>query len=679
MNKLRQSSSPYLLQHSDNPVDWHPWDQGAWNIAKHEDKPVLVSIGYSTCHWCHVMEKESFQDPDIAAYMNKYFINIKVDREERPDLDQIYMEACQLITGETGWPLNIFLTPDKKPFYGGTYFPPNPSGKKMSWSQVLQFVHFNFKNNKSAVQAQARKVLDNLNKVELELDKKITNDVISKTAQALSEKIVNKLSTQWDNLNGGFGAAPKFPNISTLEFLLAHHYYTGDELCKNQVTLSIRSMLQGGIYDQIGGGIFRYAIDSKWRIPHFEKMLYDNAQWIGLLSQYYQVTKQEQYAHIIRECIDFVAEELMSDDGLFYSALDADSEGEEGKYYTWNKKEIRKMLGQESSWFCEYYGVSDEGNWENTNIIYQVYKINQFAEKRNWTTSDLIKKIKKAKSTLRRIRSGRFELQRDDKVILGWNAMMISGLIQAGNALSNPDYHELAAHSLSKIWELFVESADNYIRRVYYPEGTQLYATLSDLANLIRAILDYFMVNSEVMWLNRAQEMCTRVIQEYAGPSSPFFYQTHHLQTDSILRKRDVRDDDFPCGNVIMAQNLYDLGILLNIPEYVTQAQKMLEVMETKATKEPLTYSRWAREIIINAYGKPEIAIVGNQAFEHAHNLRQRYIPGLVMMNSIRSQDQYPLLKNRWKPDETWIYVCKNYTCQKPIQNLKDLQLIDHK
>ena len=448
-NHLINESSTYLLQHAHNPVEWYPWGEEALEKSRKEDKPILLSIGYAACHWCHVMERESFEDEATAALMNQYFINIKVDREERPDIDHIYMDAVQAMTGSGGWPLNVFITPELKPFYGGTYFPPVNAHNRMSWKEVLQRVDAVYRDKKAEIQEQAERLTDHLiSSNAFGLDKRANDDddlFSEETLQTIADNILKSADKVW----GGFGKAPKFPQTFSIQYLLRHYHYSKDEQSLEQATFAMDKMIYGGIYDQIGGGFSRYSTDDRWQIPHFEKMLYDNALLLNVLAEGYQITGKELYANTIRQTIGFLKREMLNEEGGFYSALDADSEGIEGKYYVWSKDEIVDILGSEDAEiFCRFFQVTDEGNWEESNILWSKNSVKSFAEENSLDLAWMKESIHNGIEKLLVEREKRIRPQLDDKILLNWNALMITGLCKSFEALQDESYKELAVNCM---------------------------------------------------------------------------------------------------------------------------------------------------------------------------------------------------------------------------------------
>ena len=451
-NRLVHETSPYLLQHAHNPVDWFPWGDEALEKAKAEDKPILVSIGYSACHWCHVMERESFENEVTADFMNKNFINIKIDREERPDLDHIYMDSVQALTGSGGWPLNVFLTPEGKPFYGGTYYPPQRAFNRASWMETLQSLINIYTERRDEIDKQAENMVNHLvqaNKLGIEPGSFGEANNLEFSVSDIAANILKTADKVW----GGFGNAPKFPQTLSIQFLLRYHHFTKDEPSLKQALLSLDKMIEGGIYDQLGGGFARYSTDAEWLAPHFEKMLYDNALLVSVMSEAYQHTRNKRYLQVINETIVFIKEELMHEKGGFFAALDADSEGVEGKYYVWSHAEIQNLLGNDAAIFCEYYNITPSGNWEHTNILRVLVPLDQFAEKKGISVELLGQILSKGRQVLKNEREKRVKPGLDDKIILGWNALMNTACSKAYQATGNETYLNLAIRNMEFIWE----------------------------------------------------------------------------------------------------------------------------------------------------------------------------------------------------------------------------------
>ena len=676
MNQLQFESSPYLKQHAHNPVDWFPWNQEALAKAKRENKPILISIGYSTCHWCHVMERESFEDRDVADMMNVHFVNIKIDREERPDLDELYTEACKIITRTAAYPMHIFLTPNGKPFYAGTYFPPERSAKMMSWFQALQYASYNFRENKTAVEAYADKILARMRGADISLDNALAKENIDTVfSDEKLETLYENFQKRFDEEDGGFGNATKFPNTIALEFLLNYYFYFKNKEALQQVIFSVNKMLQGGIYDQVGGGLARYTIDKKWKIPHFEKMLYDNALFVQLLAEIYSFKKRTKYKRAIQETLDFIEREMMSPEGAFFAALDADTEGEEGKFYTWKKSEIEAALGEDAELFCEFFGVEENGNWEGTNILFQPYDLFKFAEEKGIDKIKIRNKLLDLKSSLLPIRGKRIRPHRDEKVLLNWNALMCSAFAMAAAALGNEEYQIIAERNLDFLLNTFYQKEKKELKRTFYDGKIRFNATLSDFALLISAVLDVFQLNFKTILLQTADELTQLVFEKFADEKSPLFFGTSSEEKDMILRIKDISDVDTPSGNSTMAGNLQRLGILLGKENYRKRATEMLSTMSDSMTNDPIHYAAWTKSFIAESKGRLEIAIIGNEAFEKAKFANQLFIPQKIIIASKKENNEIPLLENREKEGETWIYICQDYACLRPVQNVDKIEI----
>ena len=534
-NRLSDETSPYLLQHAHNPVDWYPWGEEALQKAKEEDKPILISIGYAACHWCHVMEKESFEDESTAQIMNEHFVNIKIDREERPDLDHIYMDAVQAMTGSGGWPLNVFLTPSKRPFYGGTYFPPVRAFNRASWKETLLGVINVFKEKRNEIEEQAENLTGHLlqsNSFGLQKPGGQSNLFTGKKLSESFANIMKAADKEW----GGFGRAPKFPQTFTIQFLLRYAHIKGQEHTPKgsgdeeanvsfmQALLSLDKMIDGGIYDQIGGGFARYSTDTEWLVPHFEKMLYDNALLVSILSEAYQLTKKDKYANAIHETMNFVRRELLHPQYGFYSALDADSEGEEGKFYVWQKAEVDQILGSDADIFCRYYDITQEGNWEGKNILRVKTPIAHFALENNIELSTLENVLKEGRQKLLEKRNTRIRPLLDDKIILGWNALMNTASSKAYAATGNEEYRDLAIANMQFLLEKFYDKNSESFFHTWKNEEAKYPAFLDDYAFLIQALIHLQEITADTIWLKQAKIIAEFVIDSFNEPETVFFF-----------------------------------------------------------------------------------------------------------------------------------------------------------
>ncbi|HYH55380.1 MAG TPA: thioredoxin domain-containing protein, partial [Anseongella sp.] len=606
-NRLANESSPYLLQHAYNPVDWYPYGEEAFEKAKREDKPVLVSIGYAACHWCHVMERESFEDPQVAAIMNEHFVNIKVDREERPDVDHIYMDALQAIAGSGGWPLNVFLTPDKRPFYGGTYFPPRRAFNRASWTEVLVSLSEAYKNSRGEVEQQAETLTSHLQQSNA-FGTGVSVPDIFRTSK-LDDAVVNILKNA-DREWGGFGRAPKFPQTFTISFLMQMSHLKGNEEALGQALLSLDKMIYGGIYDQLGGGFARYSTDAEWLAPHFEKMLYDNALLVSTLSEAYQLTGKEVYRRTIAETIAFVERELMHPEGGFYSALDADSEGEEGKFYVWDHAEVMEILGADGELFCRYYDIKPGGNWEGHSILRILKEESSFAAEAGLSAEELRSRLEAGKVRLMEVRSGRVRPGLDDKVLLGWNALMNTALSKAYAATGEEGYRERAERNMEFLLKAF-PAGDGTVHHTWKNGSARHPGFLDDYAYLIAALMELAQVTAKFEYLDRAETLASVVLDNFADESSPYFFYTHKDQGDVLLRKKEIYDGATPSGNAVMAANLYRLSIFFDKPEWRERAAAMVGSAGEVIVKYPTSFGVWVALLGEMITGTAEIAIVG--------------------------------------------------------------------
>lgn len=675
-NKLINETSPYLLQHAHNPVNWYPWGDEALHKAKTEDKPILVSIGYAACHWCHVMEKESFEDEATASIMNDHFINIKIDREERPDLDHIYMDALQAMTGSGGWPLNVFLTPDKKPFYGGTYFPPRRAFNRSSWTEVLLAVADAFQNKRKEINEQAENLVSHIAQsgsfsFSPDADRQQYPFTMDKAHLAF-ENIMKAADKEW----GGFGRAPKFPQTFTIQFLLRYYFLTKNAEALQQATHSLDKMIEGGIYDQLGGGFSRYSTDAEWLAPHFEKMLYDNALLLTTLSEAYKVIKKERYKEIITETIEFVKRELYHPEGGFYAALDADSEGEEGKFYVWDKREIEEVLGADAELFCKYYDVTNHGNWEGTNILRVKKEITLFASENNIIEYELEELLKKNRKALLAHRDKRIRPLLDDKIILGWNGLMNVALASAYEATGNEEYMKMAITNMQFLLNRF-HSNDGQEFYHTWKNGVAKYpAFLDDYAFLIQALIRLSEVTGDTKWLIRARDIAEYVLKSFSEPGSGFFYFTNETQKDVIIRKKEVYDGAVASGNSEMAGNLHRLSVFFNLPGWKERAYKMIATIRDTAIKYPASFGVWNNLMLELSVGTNEIAIIGKGAEGLQKELLSQFLPFRAIMTFEKGDENFSMAESKPITDPASIYLCRDYVCQAPVHTISALMLL---
>ncbi|GAB4490429.1 MAG: thioredoxin domain-containing protein [Saprospiraceae bacterium] len=672
MNHLQHETSPYLLQHAHNPVDWYAWRPEAFERAQAEQKPILVSIGYSTCHWCHVMERESFENEDIAAFMNENFINIKVDREERPDVDAIYMEACQIITGGGGWPLNCFLTPEGKPFYAGTYFPPRPAYNRPSWLQVLSHLTNIWETKREVAYEQAEKLLAHISRNDdIFIQKPALNLSTLETPKPFNlETIYAQMRDRFDRAEGGFGGAPKFPSTMAIQFLLNYHFFTKNPEALEHAQLSLDKMIQGGIYDQIGGGFARYATDRAWLVPHFEKMLYDNALLVSVLSEAYKLTRKTLYRETVEETLEYIEREMTNAEGGFYSAQDADSEGVEGKFYVWDKTEIVAVLKEEASLFCSFYDVTEKGNWEEKNILWRPSSFEKFAAANDLEVENLKKRLKTSREKLFAVRSKRVWPGLDDKILLSWNALMASGYVAAFTALGHEKYREAAVRNIEFLLKNF---ADEQSARLKH-SVSQDEAFLEDYAFFIAALTDVYQITFDVRYLHIAGKYADAVLSYFLDAESGLFYFTDARQADIILRKKDLYDNATPSGNSTMALNLQRLGILLDRNDWRERASAMLATMRESVERYPLSFERWAAAMMNEVYPLHEIAVVGDNAAEKALKIQKEFLPNKVIAATVVPDEAMPLLAGKTGQSDALIYVCRDFACQRPVSDLSEFR-----
>ncbi|MCW5907011.1 MAG: thioredoxin domain-containing protein [Chitinophagales bacterium] len=648
-NQLINETSPYLLQHAHNPVNWMAWNDEAWQQAKQDDKLVIVSIGYSACHWCHVMEHESFEDTVVAQIMNDHFISIKVDREERPDVDQIYMDACQLISGRGGWPLNAITLPDGRPLYAGTYFP------KENWKQVLLYFVDYWKNKREEALERAAQITNGIRTMDtIELKTEATAFTASDR-----ENIFQRFNAVWDYEKGGRSGAPKFPMPVNLQYLLQNHYYTNNEKPLQAALVTLNNMMNGGVYDQLGGGFARYSVDADWIIPHFEKMLYDNAQLVSVYSSAYQLTKNERYKEVVFETLDFVERELSDPAGGFYSALDADSEGEEGKFYVWHYDELKKILGKEFDDFCKVYAVSYNGNFEGANNL--VRKPDAKPDNNNLTEW----KTKLLKERTKRIRPGL-----DNKVLTAWNALMLKGYTDAYRAFGEERFLARALRCADFLTGTMINS-EGAIQRSYKNGKTTISGFLDDYSFTIEAFIALYQITFNETWLAKAQELTDYTIQHFYNLNTGLFYYTNINDAPLIARKTETSDNVIPSSNSSMAKALYQLGLLTGNNTYTEKAKRALLLLKENTLQHPSFYANWALLADWFADAPAEVVIAGENALALNKEFSTYYLPGSIVSGAVKSS-KLPLLEGRIKERETLIYVCYNKTCQLPVKTVRE-------
>jgi len=665
-NHLINESSPYLLQHAHNPVNWYPWGEKALSKAQKENKLILVSIGYSACHWCHVMEKESFENETVADIMNNHYVCIKVDREERPDIDQIYMNAVQLMTGSGGWPLNCFALPDGRPVYGGTYF------KSEQWQHVLESLAFNFRAEPQKFEKAAKDLKNGISQVN-EIVK--VNDKKDFTYEDLIE-IILKLRRNFDHTNGGTWGAPKFPMPVSYFPLMRYFYHSAEKDVIKHLKLTLKKMAEGGIYDHIGGGFARYAVDKKWLVPHFEKMLYDNAQLVTLYAEAYRINPADQYRRVVKETLSFVEREMMSAEGGFYSAYDADSDGEEGKFYVWQKDEIDELLEDKAEIFCDYYDVTSEGNWESKNILNINNSKEEVAEKHKLSNEKLDDILTQSKKILFSYREKRTKPALDDKILTSWNALMLKAYVNAYNVFQEKHYLEIAEQNFSFI-EGNLLNKNNSLLRNYKNGKATITAFLDDYALFAEALIEIYQATFNEEYLELAQKLVQYALTNFYDAKSGMFYYTDNTDKELIVRTREISDNVIPSSNSVMAQCLFKLGHFYLIPDYIKKAEQMLLNVKSQFINNPAYFGNWI-DLMIQFIHKPhEICILGKDIDEIRTKFFERYLPNVLLAGG--NEGEIPLLENRHTAGKSTIYVCQNNVCMKPAKSFTEaLTLINN-
>ena len=659
-NELINETSPYLLQHAHNPVKWVPWSDLAFEKARDENKLVIVSVGYSACHWCHVMEHESFEDEEVAALMNAQFICVKVDREERPDIDNLYMTAVQLMTGQGGWPLNCVVLPDGRPIYGGTYF------NKKQWMNVLSNITEVNKTNKDKILEYAQNLMDGIKQAELIATTKYPENI--EIEQALIKSTKN-WKERFDNTNGGPNKVPKFPLPNNYLFLLRYAHLYADQEVLDHVNLTLTKMANGGIYDQLHGGFARYSTDGIWKLPHFEKMLYDNAQLVSLYCEAYRLTQNLLYKQVVEETLEFVMKEWMKPEGCFYSAYDADSEGEEGKFYVWEEDELKSVLEDDHALFADYFQVNDKGYWEHGNyILMRAEDISVILSKYNLKLEDLNSKINSCKDKLKEVAKKRIKPGLDDKSITSWNALMIKAFADAYATFGSKEYKKIAINSCEFILKHQVKETGE-LYRIYKNGNSKIDAFLDDYAFTIDALISVGTIDKNERYLKEAQRLNELVLSNFSNPTNPLFFYTNSKHQQLITQQTETSDNVIPSSNSQMALNLFALGKLLEKPNYIEKAQKMLHLFLGELANYGGGYSNWGCLALYLTKPFHEVAIVGNNVDEIFLSLHKHYFTNTILALS-ESDSKLPLLVDRWKENETLLYVCKNNTCGLPTKNV---------
>jgi hypothetical protein len=661
-NHLAGSTSPYLLQHADNPVHWYPWCDTAFQKARQQNKLVILSIGYSACHWCHVMEHESFEDSAVAALMNEHYVAIKVDREQRPDVDQIYMDAVQAMTGSGGWPLNVVLLPDGRPVWGGTYFP------KQQWMSYLQRIAQIWQQSPEEFRKQADKLTEHIQ----QLDTIPTPE--DKAGRIEPEELANymeKWKAALDMKHGGTSGAPKFPTPSNKRFLLRYGHFTGDEKVQQNIETTLRKMAWGGLYDHIGGGFARYSTDAEWHVPHFEKMLYDNGQLVSLYSEAYQWRQKPLYKQVVYETLAFVERELSNGEGAFYSALNADSEGEEGKYYVWTEEEIEAVLTEPETKLVKlYYDTKKDGNWEHDkNVFIRRREKAEVADILDIDEQTLADRLQSARQKLFERRQQRVRPSMDDKVLTSWNAMMARGYVDAYRVWGQERFLQQARATVDFLLTRMREGDRLY--RSYKDGQLQINGYLDDYAFTIDALIALYQATFEQRYLAEARELTEYVKTHFEDPQNNMFFYTSDEDPELIARKKETQDNVIPSSNAMMAHNLLTLGQLYDIEAYRVQAREMLMRMQQMLEKAPHGFAKWGQLALRFIHPDYEVAITGPAALQKRDAWDDHYVPNALLLGTTNGEEPLPLLKQKYQAGQTTIYVCQDKTCQLPTPDVE--------
>ncbi|MCC6604699.1 MAG: thioredoxin domain-containing protein [Anaerolineae bacterium] len=669
-NQLAQETSPYLRQHADNPVDWYPWGEEALQKARAENKPILLSIGYAACHWCHVMAHESFEDPATAVFMNRHFVNIKVDREERPDLDAIYMQAVVALTGQGGWPMTVFLTPEGRPFYGGTYFPPAPRYGMPSFIQLMQSIATAWETKRDDILQSAGEITNHLQRTA----------VLTGQADVLTPGMFGKataaLAQTFDHERGGFGGAPKFPPSMTLEYLLQSFVLHKDSRALHMAETTLKQMAYGGMYDQIGGGFARYSTDVNWLVPHFEKMLYDNALLARAYLHAYQVTQEPLYRRIVEETLDFVGRELRHEDGGFYSSYDADSEGEEGKFYVWSAAEIDEHLGEDAALFKLRYGVTERGNWEESNILNIQKELDEVAWAVKMSEAKVAERLAVARQKLYDVRSQRVWPGLDDKVLTAWNGLMLAAFAEAGRVLERPDYTATAVHNAHFLYQT-MRTANGRLLRTWKAGGAgdsaRYNGYLEDYAYLADGLLALYQTTFDEQWFTWAHELAEQMLTHFHDAENGGFYDTSDDHEALIHRPKDLQDNAVPSANAMAAHVLLRLSLYTGEMRYWDVAETAVSALYGAMVQYPNAFAHWLGAAVFITSQPQEVAIIGDPGLPDTKALINTtfaaFRPNLVVAAG-GSTSRVPLLADRKRlNDKATAYVCRRFVCQQPVNS----------
>ena len=670
-NRLAQETSPYLLQHIDNPVDWYPWSEEALQKARAENKPILLSIGYAACHWCHVMAHESFEDPTTADYMNRHFVNIKVDREERPDLDAIYMQAVVAMTGQGGWPMTVFLTPEGRPFYGGTYFPPAPRFGMPSFVQLMQGIVNAWETKRDDIEQSAGDITKHLQRTAVLTGEE---DVLN---AGMFAKVTSALANDFDHERGGFGGAPKFPPSMTLEYLLRSFVLHNDGRTLYMAETTLKKMAYGGMYDQLGGGFARYSTDVNWLVPHFEKMLYDNALLARVYLHAYQVTDEPLYRRIVEETLDFVVRELRHEDGGFYSSYDADSEGEEGKFYTWSAAEIDKHLGDDAELFKLYYDVTPQGNWEGNNILNIKKELDEVAWTMKMSEEKVLERLATATQKLYDVRAQRVWPGLDDKVLTAWNGLMLAVFAEAGRILNRPDYTETAVRNAQFLYNNLRKEENRLFRTWKAGSEARYNGYLEDYAYLADGLLALYQNTFDEQWFTWAQSLAETMLTHFHDAEHGGFFDTSDDHELLIHRPKDLQDNAVPSANAMAAHVLLKLSLYTGNSRYWEVAETAVSSLYGAMVQYPNAFAHWLCAAVFITGDPQEVAIIGDPGFPDTEALISTtfaaFRPNLVVASG-NSTSTIPLLADRKRQDDkATAYVCRSFVCQQPVSTSETL------
>ena len=670
-NSLIHETSPYLLQHAKNPIQWYTWNESALKKATEEHKPIFLSIGYSSCHWCHVMAHESFENSEIAKIMNENFINIKVDREERPDIDDIYQKVCQIATGQGGWPLSVFLTPDQKPFYIGTYFPILDSYGRPGFGSLLRQLAQSWKEKPQDIIKTAENFLTNLQKTES------VNTLESLDKSILDEAAINLIQLG-DPIHGGFGSAPKFPNSANLSFMLRYSKLSGISKFQEFALKTLRKMAQGGIFDQLRGGFHRYSTDSRWLVPHFEKMLYDNALIPVVYAEAYQITKDPFYLEVVTKTLNYALEEMTSTEGGFYSAQDADSEGEEGKYYVWNKSEIQQILGSDADVFCLFYDVTDGGNFEGKTILCNNISLSSVAFKFGKTEDQVKNILDSSIKKLLDVRSRRITPGLDDKILTSWNALMISALTKGFRVSNEQSFLSAAEKCISFIENHLIKNGK--LLRTYKNGTSKIQAYLEDYSYFISALLDIFEIKPELKYLETAQTFGNYLIDHFWDPTQKNFFMTDNTHEKLIIRPKSNYDLSMPSGNSVAAYSLLRLYHLTQEKKFLEISLDVMESQAAMAAENPFGFGCLLNTIYMYLQKPLEITILNPKNTEISKYLTGMFLPESILVtvrdeNQIKNLAKIPFFAGKeFNYDKTIVFVCKDFTCSLPLESISEIE-----